>query len=142
MISAPGGPDMRMASRPHETRPLNGRAAWLLLGLAAMAGALVASLPVREWGLLPDGLSPLSLAVLAINLGLAAYPWLAQTGRRFDFFHPLCFVSLLFLLVYFARPLQILHDPAARNKPMPFDPDLIQHEAVQPMVDNSPGQGF
>lgn len=65
------------------------------------------------------------LALITITI-LSLSSFLINVGRRFDFFEPIYFVSLLFIFVFFLRPLQILFDPSVRVRYLPNDLHYIE----------------
>jgi oligosaccharide repeat unit polymerase len=98
---------------------LGGTVRWAIPLLALIAGLCTPLLVDSEQGRLPGQLGVLGIVALAANLGLSVYPWLGRKGWRGDMWNPLRFISVLFLLVFVARPLQILLDPEARSRAMP-----------------------
>jgi oligosaccharide repeat unit polymerase len=80
-----------------------------------------------DWDWLPSGPEAGGWIALVIIGSLAIYPWVSRIGRRIDYFEPVYFASLLFLLVFFLRPIQILYDHRTRANLMPDDPQLFQN---------------
>ena len=78
------------------------------------------------WDWLPPGLGTMGWIGLTATGVLAVVPWLTRLGRRMDIFEPVLFISALFLVIFFLRPIQILYDPDASTNFMPDDPKLFQ----------------
>ncbi len=101
--------------------------AFLILSvLAILIGLLVPLRPMLDWDWSPQELGTWGWVAMAVTIVLGALPWLLWTRGSMDFFEPVYFVSLLYVLVFFLRPLQILYDYHARSRFMPADLELFQ----------------
>jgi hypothetical protein len=79
-----------------------------------------------QLGWLESELGPWGWAGLAFNFGLVAYVWISGLRRRFDLLEPTYLMSLLFLLVFVLRPLQIISQYDSRVYLVPNRPELFQ----------------
>src|SRR5512134_2545480 len=94
--------------------------------LIVTISAALTQLADPELGWLDVELGPWGWAGLALNFGVVIYIWATGLRRRFDLLEPIYFMSLLFLLIFVIRPLQIISQYDSRVYLVPNKPELFQ----------------
>jgi hypothetical protein len=98
----------------------------LFVTLALIIGTVLPWSLNSAWFRLPLRLDAVGWISLFIVGGLAVFAWQSRMHIRVDFFEPVYFITLLFLMVFFLRPIQLLLDYDARVRFVPDDPQLFQ----------------
>ena len=78
------------------------------------------------WQFIPEETLPFTRILLIANFILFMFLFLPRFNGNIDIFAPIYFVSVLFFIIFFIRPMQLLYHFDARSRFMPEHKELFQ----------------